>query len=123
MTAPTTTQAEVYAERVARGAAYLDGVRPGWRAEINKDTLNMADALDCIGGQLYGVYWDIPALVELEKGDTVAGCEKGRTWAVEHGFTLAADDIISSGGGLAPGRVPVWQILRAAWIAQIDQGD
>jgi hypothetical protein len=42
--------------RVARGVALLDEKRPGWRAEVNSDILDMASDTACVLGQLYGRY-------------------------------------------------------------------
>jgi hypothetical protein len=39
-------------DRVARGATYLDLVRPGWAARIDVGTLTLHDACGCIVGQL-----------------------------------------------------------------------
>lgn len=44
------------AERVARGAAFLDGDRPGWHTTIDLDALDMAHQQHCILGQVYGQY-------------------------------------------------------------------
>lgn len=40
--------------RVARGAAHLDQVRPGWFARIDVGTLTLSDPCGCIVGQLCG---------------------------------------------------------------------
>lgn len=40
--------------RVARGAAHLDEVRPGWWNEIDVGTLTLRDPCCCIVGQLVG---------------------------------------------------------------------
>lgn len=45
------TQAEANT-RVARGAAYLDQVRPGWQDRIDVGTLTLHDPCGCIVGQL-----------------------------------------------------------------------
>lgn len=50
-------------DNVARGAAKLDEIRPGWHQTINLSTLNMAYASYCIVGQLgavqFGTLWPI----------------------------------------------------------------
>lgn len=43
-----------YKERVQRGCALLDELRPDWFNEINLPYLNMSNAKYCIAGQLYG---------------------------------------------------------------------
>jgi hypothetical protein len=44
------------AERVERGAAFLDGVFPCWYRFIDLDVLNLENPELCILGQLYGRY-------------------------------------------------------------------
>ena len=41
-------------ERVSRGAAHLDRVRPGWHERIDVGTLTLHDPCGCIVGQLCG---------------------------------------------------------------------
>lgn len=41
-------------ERVARGAAWLDDVRPGWRDQVSLTTLTLANSRLCILGQVFG---------------------------------------------------------------------
>lgn len=53
------TSAETAKKLVAAGGSFLDLKRNGnWRAEINKDTLDLASPRYCIVGQLYGEYDD-----------------------------------------------------------------
>lgn len=40
--------------RVARGAAYLDDVMPGWYRQIDAATLELGDGRCCVLGQLHG---------------------------------------------------------------------
>jgi hypothetical protein len=40
--------------RVAKGAAHLDQVRPGWASRIDVGTLTLHDPCGCIVGQLCG---------------------------------------------------------------------
>jgi hypothetical protein len=42
------------AERVERGAALLDGVRPGWEWEMTPEDLDLGSCSTCVLGQLYG---------------------------------------------------------------------
>lgn len=46
---------DTIAQRVARGAALLDEVRPGWRAEVDATSLDLSSPGRCILGQLYGL--------------------------------------------------------------------
>lgn len=43
--------------RVARGAAHLDTVRPGWHDRIDVGTLTLHDPCGCVLGQLCGTRW------------------------------------------------------------------
>jgi hypothetical protein len=47
----------MYEDRVAKGAALLDRVRPGWAGEVAADRLAMESCDKCVLGQLYGNYW------------------------------------------------------------------
>ena len=50
------------AERVAKGAQFLDEKIPDWYTKINTDTLDMTDGSCCIIGQLYprdGFTWTL----------------------------------------------------------------
>jgi hypothetical protein len=52
------------AERVARGAAYMDENYPGWERKINLEILNIASPNSCICGQVvtgigYGSGWGV----------------------------------------------------------------
>jgi hypothetical protein len=52
-------------ERVARGAALLDGVKPGWYRQIDTETLRLSSCFRCVLGQLFGHYSDaiqLPAI-------------------------------------------------------------
>lgn len=46
------------AERVARGVALLDRVRPGWAQLVDLDRLDMQECAACVLGQLYGDFDD-----------------------------------------------------------------
>jgi hypothetical protein len=54
--------------RVARGVALLDEKRPGWRTQVNPDTLDMASDFNCVLGQLYGRYSDGWRPLDLTSG-------------------------------------------------------
>jgi hypothetical protein len=45
-------QATPLAERVARGAEFLDDLRPDWRSAVNLDRLQLAHCERCVLGQL-----------------------------------------------------------------------
>ena len=40
-------------ERIDKGIAWLDEVRPGWEKEINVERLDMSEMNNCILGQLF----------------------------------------------------------------------
>lgn len=44
--------------RAGSGAAYLDGVDPGWHTRLNPATLELADGAQCVLGQLHGGFRD-----------------------------------------------------------------
>jgi hypothetical protein len=50
------TKEEAHA-RVARGAAYLDRIRPGWYARVNVTRLELWNCSQCVIGQLYVDFW------------------------------------------------------------------
>jgi hypothetical protein len=58
---------ETATERVRRGAEFLDGAYPGWRARISPDILDLNGCQHCILGQVYGCYWG--AIVEFGMAD------------------------------------------------------
>lgn len=45
-----------YAARVARGAALLDALRPGWDDHVSIGTLDVSSTKDCVLGQAFGSY-------------------------------------------------------------------
>ena len=87
--------------RVARGAAFLDGYRPGWAHEINPGTLKLESDYCCILGQLAGGYHWAMSMIPG------AGSSAFRR---EFGFTANLDE-----GDLCEG----FRLLQDAWIAAI----
>jgi hypothetical protein len=55
MTETTSAPTYEYVDDVARGVALLDAYTPGWRADVDVDTLDMADVRRCVLGQSFGV--------------------------------------------------------------------
>lgn len=55
------------AERVARGAAWLDDVRPGWRDQVSLDAIDLNSNQRCVMGQVFAG--------ESEKDGFTVGCE------------------------------------------------
>lgn len=60
---------------VARGAAYLDRVRPGWVLEVDPGRLDLDSTSRCVLGQLFGNYHRY--LYRMDLSDW---------WADRHGF-------------------------------------
>ncbi len=48
---------EAACRRVARGAAYLDTIDPGWYRHVDPDRLELADGALCVLGQRYGAFF------------------------------------------------------------------
>lgn len=46
----------IHHSRVAKGAALLDEMEPGWYQKIDLDTLSLGSCSTCVIGQLYGYY-------------------------------------------------------------------
>jgi len=72
------------AERVARGAAWLDEHRPGWVDRIDLSTLSMGDRCHCVLGQLDGNYFD--AVHALYPDENQLFDLSGEMFAFSHGF-------------------------------------
>lgn len=99
--------------RVARGAAHLDSVRPGWWDQIDTGLLELSSCHRCIAAQLVTGVREFPftaGLVEL-------GLDNGKTMdnarVVEHGMGLGPGDCKDSEGA------PAFALLQDAWIAAI----
>ena len=93
-------------QRVARGAAHLDVVRPGWHDRIDVGTLELSSCIRCVVGQLGNGYDFIDRRMEL-------GMDDGRSFGIDlqrgKNFDYVADDE----------RVEAWRFLQDAWIAAI----
>jgi hypothetical protein len=80
-------------KRVARGAAYLDGLMPGWALKIKIKTLDISCQCNCIDGQLF---------------KNMMLLNMSNKFMVNHGFGLN----VSWHGALYPE-------LQEAWLAEI----
>lgn len=90
--------------RVASGAAYLDGVRPGWWARIDVKTLNLCDEHCCVLAQTYGqAYSDAATEARIQFR---SGSPFDKTEACDLGFFNEKHD-------------GSWKRLKAAWIDAI----
>jgi len=96
---PTTT-----AEPVARAAAWLDTVKPGWARLVNPDTLDLHSSRSCILGQVF---------------DAEARAQMG---VVHTGYAYVAYSGLVSHAGLQSVNGAVFAYndpYRADWIAAI----
>lgn len=97
--------------RVARGAALLDVIRPGWSARINDDELAMESCTDCILGQLFGDYssgwWVVTRPLSARHLFSAA----------DHGFTLMAHE--QNHGEWSPEVDARFGLLADAWRAEV----
>jgi len=59
------TALRTFQQRVQRGAAYLDAIKPGWAHKIDVEELDITCACQCVLGQLYGNFWTDPESDEL----------------------------------------------------------
>lgn len=75
-----------YSPRVAKGAALLDRVRPGWARQVAPEALCMESCDSCVLGQLYGHYdvgwWAVVRPLPAWRLFSTAA----------HGFTLRGDE-------------------------------
>lgn len=96
-------------ERIERGAAWLDEVRPDWREHINLATLELSSGYHCVLGQVFNDE------VEDPDGDGfdyavahVVPVPAPRTpWLVDHGFDAKNFD---------------YDPLTAAWREYLQEG-
>lgn len=107
---------ESYARRVARGARWLDEVKPGWIALIDRDTLFLRDVRRCVLGQVFreeaqaGV--DVEAGEHARPGFAYKLDEIGLSMATALGFTIMS---------YWPVRLRNWDRLHDAWDAELDR--
>lgn len=100
-------------QRVAKGAAHLDQVRPGWFRQIDVGTLSLCDECRCIVGQLCGDFNEFSHLraLDLDTGNVV-----------ELGFNLHPREIFNHETGFPftdAQRKTRWGYLQDAWIEAI----
>ena len=89
--------------RVARGAAHLDQVRPGWFNRIDVGTLSLGSCWDCVIGQLFGVGRGIDDPIPFAAGLDALGWNETYT---ENGV----------GGFMDPEQI---RLTQDAWIEAI----
>jgi hypothetical protein len=96
--------------RVARGAAHLDIIKPGWHARIDTGTLTLWDPCGCVLGQLNGGDWrwiyHFTELFGLESDDRACAC----------GFDIYSHEDLSDRGVSTEDN---FRELQDAWIDAI----
>ena len=91
----------MYGTQAPWGAALLDMKRPGWRAEINLETMLIRKFNLCVLAQLYGSY---------EEGLRVLGLLEDFEEVFRHGFSLPS------------GMGQPWALLQEEWELLIREG-
>jgi hypothetical protein len=89
-------------ERVAAGLKWLLDNRAVETVDIDRDSLNVADAHKCPLGQTGG-YWDtlntiIPKSDDMDNSEWLDAHEAQTQWAIAHGFQISTDDMEFASG-------------------------
>lgn len=84
--------------RVKTGAALLDVKVPDWATKIDLSTLQMKSACRCILGQIYGDYYTGEAALNLLDDEM---------------------QVVGSGFDLTWREIDDFDLLQAAWVAEI----
>lgn len=93
----TYAQLSEYIDNVARGAALLDELAPGWREHVDIHTLDVSDPYYCVLGQLFsarhpdgyltcGFFTGVACLCPNDTGCVATG--PTHNWCVQHGFDV-----------------------------------
>lgn len=118
--------------RVAKGAAWLDRVKPDWYTDIDVGSLRMAQGCSCILGQLVSrddqgnrgyrryEYHDVITILFATTWDAAYGTcvldahedRRSDRWALDHGFNAP----IEGGRRTIDER---YRLLEEAWVAEI----
>ena len=92
-------------ERVARGAAWLDKEKPGWREDINLDALTMSSCSRCVLGQLYRDFLGgLSVLRDSQPPGTI-----NSVLATQYGFDRGCEGESE------------WAMLKTAWTREISK--
>lgn len=81
-------------ERVERGIAWLDEVRPDWRDSVNRSALDISDSDNCLLGQVFWAearqsdpYWSGFTYVHSSGHfKDATGSSISAQWMIDHGF-------------------------------------
>lgn len=98
--------AERLTTRVARGAEYLDEVRPDWWRSVNLERLDLVSGDDCILGQIWDDYGYAVELLRLTERDVT-----------DYGFGLVT-------AASWPRLTALWRAevaTRAGWAADVER--
>jgi hypothetical protein len=110
MTMTLTFTPELARERAARGAAFLDAYDPDWYTAIDRNTLDMADGVLCILGQLRGEYY--MGEIWIRDMEERTGTLSIDTDAEHLGFV-----VLSNAGGALQGPITeAYAMLQCAWL-------
>lgn len=101
----------MFEEEIARGAEWLDEVKPGWELKIDLGNFSITSACNCVLGQLFGDYDD-----GVEYHTRLAPRYKAQ-WPGSCGFVVS--DYRSE-------RYQAWKQLNDEWVdfikARLDAG-
>lgn len=111
----------MFEEQVARGAAWLDQVYPGWERRIDLSSLDLASGCLCILGQVVDkadtcLLNHMPDTRTSMNGFEVVARNTSRLFLTEHGFDLRGPN---SRAGWAP--VSQWKALQDTWVNLIKE--
>jgi hypothetical protein len=98
---PTITSTPTVRERVERGAAWLDEVKPEWRTLIDAEILRMYSPQFCVLGQVFSVEAHEAGLSNGYSYAFHVAPEVSARWVIDHGFESSGED---------------YSTLRAAWL-------
>jgi hypothetical protein len=96
------------ADKVHRGAQYLDVERPGWAEAIELSEFNMQDGEYCVLGQLHG--GDL-ATAGTRYTRWLSGHGKDEHWARTLGFETDTDEPL--------GHVEEYDLLHDLWVIEV----
>lgn len=89
-----------YEREVDAGINFLDGDKPGWERDIDRNTLDLSSCENCIGGQLYGSYSNL--------------INTARVFGPDYGFDIRFSTLSISGN-----KDDEWQRLQEIWESRI----
>lgn len=111
--------------RAAKGAKYLDGKRPEWFKEIDKDKLRMASCTSCIMGQIGGHTppGDVESYYSYDFSNYTRGLRVTGLAIADasmYGLELSERDYDHALKTWTP-MEESWAMLQCAWMTEIDK--